>query len=218
MNRFANLATVAAVGLAASPAFADLGGIFETVSRGAAGSGYIAFDSFNGALGQVTSAVTAESSGGLTGNVTQSEFLTPPGGILGVGDNSVYHHTSAAEWTISVNNPTAFDFALLHVKEVDGSGLAGVPVLANGNAADKFVSYVDQDGDFITTFFWDNLGDVTSVDFTISTPAFAGFGPPAPGNFDSYDAFAVDTFVPEPTSLALLGLGGLIVVRRRRDR
>jgi hypothetical protein len=45
--------------------------------------------------------------------------------------------------------------------------------------------------------------------------AYSGSNAPANFNFELFDNFTVNT-VPEPTSLALLGLGGLTMLRRRR--
>jgi len=45
---------------------------------------------------------------------------------------------------------------------------------------------------------------------------FNALGPIAAGGFGRIDALAPTTVIPEPASLALLGLGGLMMLRRRR--
>jgi len=219
LNRIpAQLTLGLAVTTLAPAASADTLGVAAPSFRGEPGSGYIVFDSFigGGATGQVFGAAPGPSGGGVTGTITQALALTPPAGILGgtaPADNRVYVHDSAASWTLSITTPNPTGVVELNVKEVAGSGLASIPTLLDGVAPDSTAVYGDGLGNSITRYEWSGLGGVSSFDITLSVPA--GTTVP-PGTFDSYDSFTVDTAVPEPGSLALLGLGGLMVVRRRR--
>lgn len=53
---------------------------------------------------------------------------------------------------------------------------------------------------------WQNLASVTLL----------GIGDPAGGNYWALDNIVVDTAVPEPGTLTLLGLGSACLIRRRR--
>jgi len=54
------------------------------------------------------------------------------------------------------------------------------------------------------------LGMVKNLEFTLNSSDVGGFGMNTPAYF------AIDTVVPEPTTIALLGLGGLLIRRSKR--
>ncbi|MEM6798831.1 MAG: PEP-CTERM sorting domain-containing protein [Planctomycetota bacterium] len=209
----------------ASHARADFIGVATPAFRGEPGTGFIQFDSFNeGALnGTVVSSPVAASGGGLTGGVTQTVRLGLPGGVLPsdftgaptVGGVSVYLHSDAGAWTLDLTAADETNYAVLQVKEIEGTGLnsPSISVLLDGAAPTNAYVTDDGDDDAITTFSW-----ALAAPIPASTP-FAITINSAPFSFDSYDSFTVDVAAtPEPASVALVGLGAVAALARRRRR
>jgi hypothetical protein len=204
--------TLAMAAFAAQADFVDVPGPSQW-NRGDPHTGYLDFDSFTGATGPSS----ATASGNMTGTITQSLPISPPGGIFGgpfPADNRLYTHSDPVSWSIAVD-PSSFDvnYVDLRVKEAAGSGLATAAVLANGEAPDSVSVFADGDGDSITRFFWaldTTISAGNSYDVTLSTGPFA---------FDSYDSFALDaSAVPLPAAAWLFGSAmlGLIGFARRK--
>ncbi len=107
---------------------------------------------------------------------------------------------------------------LIHVDFGDGPGDRDDPVIFLSNAADPVVfEHVIKEAE-IQANFTPTVGQDGLVDFS-------GFRMPRPGLLiDSFmvretnSHVAVNLFVPEPATLFLLALGGLMVIRRRFDR
>ncbi|MEM1108037.1 MAG: hypothetical protein AAGH99_05020 [Planctomycetota bacterium] len=203
---------VAAVACTASSSFADFAGVGTPFFRGDTGTGFIQFDEFTPGAGPglVSGSVATASGGGLTGNVTQANILTPPAALIpaGSGDNRLYVHTSAVAWTISLTAADEVSIVKLQVKEEAGSGIASLGVLLEGETATN-VGVRSVAGDAITTYLWrlaNPIATSQSFDITINSGPFT---------FDSYDSFTVDV-IPEPVSASLIGFGSLLLLSRRR--
>ncbi len=180
-------------------------------SRGDTNSGFLEFDDFVGTTGV---SFASGSGGGVSGTISQFAPIAPPGGLFGASpDTRVYVHDSAVSWTISTT-AASFDvnYLQLQVKEGQGTGLAGLAVFANGEAADVVSVYDDGNSNAITSFRWildSTITAGTSFDITVSNGPFS---------FDSYDSFSVDAAtVPVPAAAWLFGsaLLGLGIARRR---
>ena len=78
--------------------------------------------------------------------------------------------------------------------------------LADFRFADNGQDYIVDDWGYVNLA---SLGTVKSLEFTLSSSDVGEFGMNTPAYF------AMDTVVPEPTTIALLGIGGLMLRRKR---
>jgi hypothetical protein len=103
------------------------------------------------------------------------------------------------------------DWLMLTITGKDGTGAVTGEVdfyLADYRSEDNGLDYIVDDWTFVGLT---DLGVVTSVEFSMSSSDVGDWGMNTPGYF------AVDNIaVPEPGSILLLGIGGLLFSRRRR--
>ena len=129
--------------------------------------------------------------------------------------------TGAAEWTFDavVNGLSttitidAVEQALLSTTALDGATLTLVQQAVPFSTAQPGPGA--QVGEFLTSNFvtGQEIIDITVPDFGIYT--FEALYNTAGGGAGTTQTFQIE-FIPEPTSIALLGLGGLALLRRRR--
>ena len=101
------------------------------------------------------------------------------------------------------------DWFLLTITGKDVAGtVTGVVdfYLADYRFADNNLDYIVDTWDSIDL---SSLGAVKTLELTLNSSDVGAYGMNTPASF------AMDSLVPEPATLALLGLGSLILVRRR---
>ena len=135
--------------------------------------------------------------------------------------NATAGTTGAAEWTFDavVNGLSttitidAVEQALLSTTALDGATLTLVQQAVPFSTAQPGPGA--QVGEFLTSNFvtGQEIIDITVPDFGIYT--FEALYNTAGGGAGTTQTFQIE-FIPEPTSIALLGLGGLALLRRRR--
>jgi len=184
-------------------------------TRGDASTAFADFDSFAGFSGGIGSVVPGAQSGFAAASLAQAGAIVPPGGLFAGGDR-LYIHADDMLWTLTATTAFDVDFAVLQVKESQGSGLGSYTATLDG-VAPTSVSFFNDGGapaDAITRYFWDLSGlasELTSLQFSLTGPEFS---------FTSFDAFALDVAaspVPLPAAAWLVGLplAGLFVRARR---
>ena len=135
----------------------------------------------------------AETTPNFSGGTPSTTGLT----YLGSSDNS-FDSTPAT----AVGTPLAFAFSGISL-------LADRDVYLVGSSNDEAGSFVGSSFNIV------NAGGrpvYTNIDNADSDPLFGGLGDPDPQD----NRYSAEVVVPEPASLALLGLGGLALMGRRR--
>ncbi len=107
----------------------------------------------------------------------------------------------------SGNDPDLFTLTIEGFDAASGSTGKVNFDLADYTFADNSLDYVVDTWRYIDLV---SLGVVKSLEFSFSSTDFGDYGMNTPAYV------AIDTIVPEPASIALLGLGGLLLRRRRR--
>ena len=101
------------------------------------------------------------------------------------------------------------DWFLLTIIGTDAAGQATEPVafyLADYRYADNSHDYIVNTWRYVDL---SSLGPVKSLEFTLTSSDVGTWGMNTPATF------VIDTIVPEPATIALLGIGGLVLVRRK---
>ncbi|MHC4741401.1 MAG: DUF4465 domain-containing protein [Planctomycetota bacterium] len=102
------------------------------------------------------------------------------------------------------------DWFMLTITGKDAAGAATGSVdfyLADYRFTDNALDYIVDSWDFIDLT---SLGSVKSLEFDLNSSDVGAYGMNTPASF------ALDSVVPEPATIALLGLGGLVLSRRRK--
>lgn len=147
--------------------------------------------------------------GGFAGNL---ENLTDGSAALikqanmGIGLVNAGDEITISFWAKNINGPGGVNFAEFF-SEIDGGGTSSAQILGG---APLFASDTDWTFYEFTTFAGPDVSGGVTLQFTATTGAIIG----------STSQLLIDnvsvTVVPAPTSVALLGLGGLVATRRRR--
>lgn len=104
------------------------------------------------------------------------------------------------------------DYLKLIVTGIDSAGDATDPVefyLADFRATDSTDDYILNEWTYVDL---SGLGEVTALEFSFAGSDVGDFGINTP----TY--FALDNVVPEPTTMAMLAMGGMALIHRRRVR
>jgi hypothetical protein len=102
------------------------------------------------------------------------------------------------------------DWFLLTIIGRDAAGQATEPIafyLADYRFADNSQDYIVNTWQYVDL---SSLGPVKTLEFTLSSSDVGSWGMNTPAYF------AIDSVVPEPATIVLVGLGGLAAARRRR--
>lgn len=178
------------------------------------------------AAAPITSATGTYVDNGITVNATVSVVgaggLETAGGLIGVGDNTFGNGTTAGLADAELANGEQYTISFdqdVEIVSFRWSGAAGATdtaeILINGGNSTLIGGANGTAGSGVNTYaapVFLAAGDLITV---------TGNGPHTQGNSQGSGLFGDWTFnaiqqVPEPSSAALLGLGGLALVARRR--
>lgn len=147
--------------------------------------------------------------GGFAGNLenlTDGTAAVIKQANIGIGQVSAGDEITISFWAKNINGVGGVNFAEFF-SELDGGGTSSAEILGG---APLFASDTDWTFYEFTTFAGSDVSGGVTLQFTATTGAIIG----------STSQLLIDdvsvSIVPAPTSVALLGLGGLVATRRRR--
>lgn len=139
-------------------------------------------------------------------NLTDGSAAVIKQANMGIGQVSAGQEITISFWAKNINGVGGVNFAEFF-SEVDGGGVSSAEILGG---APLFASANDWTFYSFTTFAGPDVSAGVTLQLTATTGAIIG----------STSQLLIDdvsvTIVPTPASAALLGLGGLVAVRRRR--
>lgn len=155
----------------------------------------------------------ADSSGPFAGsfagnleNLTDGSAAVIKQANMGIGQVNAGDEITISFWAKNINNAGGVNFAEFF-SEIDGGGTSSSQILGG---APLFASATDWTFYQFTTFAGPDVSGGVTLQFTATTGA----------NIGSTSQLLIDnvsvTVIPAPGAMALLGLGGLVAIRRRR--
>lgn len=152
-----------------------------------------------------TSPFAGDFNGNLVNNTDGSAAVIKQAN-MGIGLVNAGDEITISFWAKNINGVGGVNFAEFF-SELDGGGTSSAQILGN---APLFASATEWTFYEFTTFAGPDVSGGVTLQFTATTGAIIG----------STSQLLIDnvsvTVIPAPTSVALLGLGGLVATRRRR--
>jgi len=157
------------------------------------------------------------------GAITFNTTSLSSGGNLFMDTISMGHNNSkwgaSQTWTFNVDQPISFD--KIHISSLNENGLRLQSSAWVGDADTSGTGWTF-DGTTGTFALSSSVGTDFNFDFTTAGVSDVAAGtditwgfPSSAGGGERMESFTI-TVIPEPSSLALIGIGGLLIARRRR--